>query len=229
MKIGFSGLEISEGKVKYNDPILNALAEKDKPKKISPFFVEFLKEEYSDSDAIVIHKNSILEILILDMDKIENRINKVTDNKEIDLLKKCLSCLEEEKPLCSIDYNDREAEILKELAPYSYKPIIQINQDYDINSIIEMTLKETSNMFFYTSGASESHAWLMPKDSDIISCAAKIHTDLARGFIKGDVVSYDDYMQCHNFNDCKSKGFAKMVDKDYIVQPNEIIEIRFNV
>ncbi len=229
MKIGFSGLEISEGKVKYNDPILNALAEKDKPKKISPFFVEFLKEEYSDSDAIVIHKNSILEILILDMDKIENRINRITDNKEIDLLKKCLSCLEEEKPLCSIDYNDREAEILKELAPYSYKPIIQINQDYDINSIIEMTLKETSNMFFYTSGASESHAWLIPKDSDIISCAAKIHTDLARGFIKGDVVSYDDYMQCHNFNDCKSKGFAKMVDKDYIVQPNEIIEIRFNV
>ena len=48
-------------------------------------------------------------------------------------------------------------------------------------------------------------------------------------FIKGDVVSYDEYMNYHNFNDCKSKGVARVVDKDYIVQPNEIIEIRFNV
>ena len=84
-------------------------------------------------------------------------------------------------------------------------------------------------MFFYTSGASESHAWLVPKGSDIVFCASRIHSDLARGFIKGDVVSYDDYMSCHNFNDCKSKGVARMVDRDYIVQPNEIIEIRFNV
>ena len=36
-------------------------------------------------------------------------------------------------------------------------------------------------------------------------------------------------MNCHNFNECKSKGVAKMVNRDYVVQPNEIIEIRFNV
>ena len=84
-------------------------------------------------------------------------------------------------------------------------------------------------MFFYTSGPSESHAWLVPLNSDIVFCASKIPSDLARGFIKGDVVSYNDYMNYHNFNECKSKGVAKVVDKDYIVQPNEIIEIRFNV
>ena len=84
-------------------------------------------------------------------------------------------------------------------------------------------------MFFYTSGPSESHAWLVPLGSDIVFCASKIHSDLARGFIKGDVVAYEDYMNYHNFNECKSKGVAKMVDKEYIVQPNEIIEIRFNV
>jgi len=124
---------------------------------------------------------------------------------------------------------DTESEIVNVLAPHSIKPIIQINDDSDINNIIEVVLEKTANMFFYTSGPSESHAWLVPKGSDIIFCASKIHSDLARGFIKGDVVSYEDYMQCHNFNECKSKGIAKMVDRDYIVQPNEIIEIRFNV
>ena len=229
MKIGFTGLELQEGKLKYQDPILTALAAKDKPKKISPFFVEFLKDEYSDSEAILIHQDSLLEILILDMDKIEGRINRATDNNEISLLKKCLSHLENEQPLYTMIFNDTESSILKELAPYSYKPIIQVGNQYDINNIIKIILKETSNMFFYTSGPSETHAWLVPSGSDIVFCASKIHSDLARGFIKGDVVSYDDYMNCHNFNECKSKGVAKMVDKDYIVKSNEIIEIRFNV
>ena len=229
MKIGFTGLDLPEGKSKYNDPVLNALSDKDKPKKISPFFAQFIKDEYIDCDAIVVHKDSLLDILILDMDKIEGRLNRSVDKNETDLLNKCLLHLEKEEPLCTLQFNDSENEILKELSPYSYKPVIQIEGDYEINNIIERVLKETANMFFYTSGATESHAWLVSTGSDIVTCASKIHSDLARGFIKGDVVAYEDYMNCHNFNECKSKGLAKMVDKEYIVQPNEIIEIRFNV
>ena len=85
MKIGFTGIDIPEGKSKYNDLVLKALAEKDKPKKVSPFFVQFLKDEYVDCDAIVIHKDSLLDILILDMDKIESRINRTADKDEMDL------------------------------------------------------------------------------------------------------------------------------------------------
>ena len=229
MKIGFTGLNLPEGKNKYEDKILLALANKDKPKKISPFFVEFLKEEYSQIDAIVVHKDYLLDILILDMEKIEGRVNRTVDEQEVKLLKKCLSHLENEQPLFNININAEESEILKELSPHSFKPILQIEDESDLNTIIEKLLKITNNMFFYTSGPSESHAWLVPSGSDIVTCAGKIHSDLAKGFIKGDVVSYDDYMNCHNFNDCKSKGVAKMVDRDYIIQPNEIIEIRFNV
>ena len=229
MKIGFTGLNIPEGKIKYQDKVLSELANKDKPKKISPFFVEFLKDEYINTHAIVIHENCLLDLLILDMDKIEGRINRAINQDETKLLNKCLLHLEKEQPLCTLEYSKEESEILKELSPYSYKPVIQINDENNINNIIKTLLDKTGNMFFYTSGPSESHAWLVPLGSDIVTCAAKIHSDLAKGFIKGDVVSYDDYLNYHNFNECKSKGVAKMVDKDYIVQPNEIIEIRFNV
>ena len=229
MKVGFSGLNIPEGKIKYEDVILSNLVNKDKPKKVSPFFIEFLKDEYVHTQAIVIHSDSLLDLLILDIEKIENRINRLVEKNEIALLNRCLEHLENEKPLCELQYNETETDILKELSPYSYKPVIQINEDQNINNIIKSILDVTDNMFFYTSGSSESRSWLVPKGSDIISCAAKIHSDLAKGFIKGDIVAYDDYMACHNFNECKSKGVAKMVDKDYIVQPNEIIEIRFNV
>jgi ribosome-binding ATPase YchF (GTP1/OBG family) len=229
MKISFTGLNIQEGKIKYQDPVLAELSNKDKPKKISPFFVEFLKDKHDTSEAIIINKTNLLDIIIHDMEKIEVRINRSTDDSEINLLKKCLSHLEEEKPLCNMKYSNEEKEFLKTLSFYSYKPVIQIDDTLNMNNVIEIILEKTANMFFYTSGPSESHAWLVPLNSDIVTCASKIHSDLARGFIKGDVVSYENYMNCHNFNECKSKGLAKMVDRDYIVQPNEIIEIRFNV
>ncbi len=229
MKIGFTGIDLPEGKTKYKDEKLIALETKDKAKKVVPFFAEFIKDEFVQSDAIVVPRSNILDLLILDMDKIENRLLKLEDGNEKSLMTKCMELLEQETPLCDVDFNDEEREILIATAPISFKPIVQIEGDEDINSIIFLALEKANQMFFYTSGPKESHSWLIQKDSEIIACAERIHSDLARGFIKGDVVSFDDYMNCHNFNDCKAKGVAKMVDRDHIVQPNDIIEIRFNV
>lgn len=229
MKIGFTGINLPEGKIKYKDENLIALEMKDKPKKVSPFFVEFIHDEFVQSDAIVVHQDKILDLLILDMEKLEARLSRLTDNGEKTLMVKCLDALEKEIPLCEVEFDDEEKEILKTIAPLSFKPVVKVNEDMDVNTIITLLLDKANYMFFYTSGPTESHAWLVKKGSDIITCAAKIHTDLARGFIKGDVVSLEDYMKCHNFNDCKSKGLVRLVDRDYIVQPEEIIEIRFNV
>jgi len=227
--IGFTGLDLPEGKTKYKDEKLIDLVAKDKAKKVVPFFAEFIKDEFVQSDAIVVPRSNILDLLILDMDKLETRLLKLESGDEKSLMTKCMELLEQETPLCDVDFNDEEMELLIATAPISFKPIVQIEGSEDINTIIFSALEKANHMFFYTSGPKESHAWLIQKGSEIIACAEKIHSDLARGFIKGDVVSYEDYMDCHNFNDCKSKGVAKMVDRDYIVQPNDIIEIRFNV
>lgn len=229
MKIGFTGINLPEGKIKYQDKILDALTEKDNPKKVSPFFAEFLRDEYIQSEVIVVYKENIVDILILDMDKIEGRINRCTDSSELELLQKCMEYLEKEIPLCDVEFNADEFDLLKTLAPICYKPLVQISDEKDVNRIIELAMKKAGFMFFYTSGSAESHAWLVHKGSDIVTCASKIHSDLARGFIKGDVVKFEDYMNYHNFNECKSKGIAMVVDRNYIVQPNEVIEIRFNV
>ncbi len=229
MIIGFTGLDLPEGKTKYKDEKLIDLVAKDKAKKVVPFFAEFIKDEFVQSDAIVVPRSNILDLLILDMDKLETRLLILESGDEKSLMTKCMELLEQETPLCDVDFNDEERELLIATAPISFKPIVQIEGSEDINTIIFSALEKANHMFFYTSGPKESHAWLIQKGSEIIACAEKIHSDLARGFIKGDVVSYEDYMDCHNFNDCKSKGVAKMVDRDYIVQPNDIIEIRFNV
>jgi ribosome-binding ATPase YchF (GTP1/OBG family) len=229
LKLGFAGLELPEGKIKYNDRILEALSLKDQPKKVSPFYVDFRREEFDRCDAIVIARESILDLLIYDMEKMETRLARLEDGAEKVLLQRCLEALEQEVPLCDLGLTEQERNVVVKAAPFSLKPVIQVEGDADINEIIATALDRTGHMFFYTSGPSEAHAWLVGKDATIVSCAAAIHTDLARGFIKGDVVSFDDYMNCHSFNDCKARGLARLVDRDYVVKPGEIIEIRFNV
>jgi hypothetical protein len=227
--IGFSGLELPEGKIRYNDKILEALSIKDRPKKVSPFYVDFLLDEFDECDVIVIARSVILDLLIQDMEKIETRMARLTDPDEIALLQKCLDNLEMDVPLCDLLLTGKEINLVATAAPLSLKPVLQIEGNEDIDDIISWALDRAGLMFFYTSGPRESHAWLVERYSDIVSCAAKIHTDLARGFIKGDVVSFEEYMNCHSFNDCKAKGLARLTGRDYVVQPREIIEIRFNV
>ncbi|MFC1771617.1 DUF933 domain-containing protein [Candidatus Margulisiibacteriota bacterium] len=230
MKIGFTGIDLPEGKIKYKDEKLLALEEKDKPKKVSPFFAELLHDEFTQSEAIAVPKSKILDLLINDMDIIDSRLTRSSDDNEKALLQKCMTKLEEEIPLCDVPFNEAELGILNSLNLPSLKPVVLIDENNpDMDAIIAQALDKANYMFFYTSGPTESHAWLVKKGSDIITCAAKIHTDLARGFIKGDVVGFEEYMGCHNFHDCISKGIARVVDKDYIVQPEEVIEIRFNV
>ena len=228
MKIGFTGLELPEGKIRYNDKILDALSMKDDPKKVSPFYVDFLPNEFDRCDVIVIAKSTVLDLLIHDMEKIEARMVRLSDADEIALLQRCLDHLERDVPLCDLHLTGQEISVVATAAPLSLKPVIQVEGNADIDDIISWALDRAGLMFFYTSGPMESHAWLVEKHSDIVACAARIHTDLARGFIKGDVVSFEEYMSCHSFNECKTKGLARLTDRDYVVQPGEIIEIRFN-
>jgi len=229
VKIGFAGVNLPEGKMKYNDDNLEALVQKDKPQKVSPYYVEFIAGEFAQVDAIVISRESILDLLILDMEKLETRLSRLVDPDEQALIASCLESLENEIPLCDIELTTGQSRIVATADPYSLKPVIIVDQNEDANYIISLALEKAGFMFFYTSGPRESHAWLVKKNSDIVTCAAKIHTDLARGFIKGDVVSFEDYMNCHSFNQAKLKGLARLTDRDYIVQDREVIEIRFNV
>lgn len=229
MKIGFSGLALPEGKVKYNDAKMSALVDKCQPKKVTPFYVEFIKEEFVNAEVIVLPEGQILDLLILDMEKCEARIARSENDEEKELMKKCIEHLEYEKPLNECDFTASERETLQQLAPLSLKPVLLVNDSMDVNDIITLALEKAGRMFFYTAGPKEVHAWPVNKGVDILTCAGTIHTDLARGFIKGDIASYDDFMQSHNFNDCRKRGLIKVVDREHVVEAGDIIEIRFNV
>ncbi|MCK4993832.1 MAG: DUF933 domain-containing protein [Candidatus Omnitrophica bacterium] len=229
MKISFLGVDLPEGKTKYNDDILIKLTEKFAPKKVSPFFAAFVKEDFINADCIVVEKDKILDFLILDMEKVDNRIANSSDDAEKAALNKCQQNLENEIPACDIDFTPEEYIKIKELAPLSLTPTLIINRDLEVNDLIAKAFDKSGMMFFYTAGKQEVRSWPVKKGSDAVTCAGKIHSDLARGFIKAEIVNFKDFVTVHNMAEAKTQGFVQLVDKDYVIRSGDMLDIRFNV
>ena len=84
-------------------------------------------------------------------------------------------------------------------------------------------------MSFLTAGEKEVRAWTIKKGTKAPGAAGKIHTDFEKGFIKAEVVSYDDLMEAGTYLKAKEKGKVRMEGKEYVVQDGDIMLFRFNV
>ena len=230
MKIAYTGLELPEGKVKYNDAILADLEGMFDPDKVTPFYFELLPDDYETAEGIAITNERILDLLILDMEKTEARLSLVDDGNEKAVLEKCLTQLEEEKPVCDLKIDEGEREIINALGLLSFKPTV-VFEDTEVSAdlVCEEVMAKANVMFFYTAGKKEVHAWFVEKNANAVSCAGKIHTDLARGFIKAEIVSHAELMTAHNFKDAGTKGLTKLVDADFPIPEKTVLDIRFNV
>ena len=84
-------------------------------------------------------------------------------------------------------------------------------------------------MSFLTAGEPEVRAWTIKIGTKAPQAAGKIHSDIERGFIRAEVVSYDDLMREGSMNAVKEKGLMRLEGKDYIMQDGDIVLFRFNV
>ncbi len=94
-----------------------------------------------------------------------------------------------------------------------------ITESYDLLGLIS----------FLTSGEDECRAWTIKKGTKAPQAAGKIHTDFERGFIKAEVISYEELMECGSTAKAKEKGLVRIEGKDYVVQDGDVILFRFNV
>ncbi|TDQ04175.1 redox-regulated ATPase YchF [Labedaea rhizosphaerae] len=82
---------------------------------------------------------------------------------------------------------------------------------------------------YLTAGPKESRAWTIPKGATAPQAAGVIHTDFERGFIKAEIVSYDDLMEAGSMAAAKAAGKVRMEGKDYVMADGDVVEFRFNV
>ena len=84
-------------------------------------------------------------------------------------------------------------------------------------------------MSFLTAGEPEVRAWTIQKGTKAPQAAGKIHSDIERGFIKAEIVSYSDLMKVGSMVNAKEKGLVRSEGKEYIMQDGDIVLFKFNV
>jgi len=98
-----------------------------------------------------------------------------------------------------------------------------------LDRLIQAAFNLLGLMTFFTAGPMEVKAWTIRQGTKAPQAAGVIHTDFERGFIRAEVVSYDDYVRYAGFNGAKEKGLVRLEGKEYIVADGDIIHFRFNV
>ena len=237
-----------------------------------------------------------LELILSDVEIIDRRIDRVkkamkgdkTLASELELLERVKMAMEDGKPARSLDYTKEEAEIIKDVALISLKPVLYAanlaegdfqdgvdnNKFYNIvkeyaaeekSEVIPVSARieeevsqleaEEKAMFleelgmsesgldrlikasyrllglisYLTAGEPEVRAWTITEGTKAPQAAGKIHSDFERGFIRAEVVHYDDLMELGSMNAAKEKGLVRSEGKEYVMKDGDIVLFRFNV
>jgi len=98
-----------------------------------------------------------------------------------------------------------------------------------LNRVIRSGYALLNLQTYFTAGIKEVRAWTVAKGATAPKAAAVIHTDFERGFIRAEVIAYDDFIACRGEAGAKEKGKLRVEGKEYIVQDGDVLHFRFNV
>lgn len=127
-------------------------------------------------------------------------------------------CVKIEEELTTLEKCDK-IEMLNELGL----------KESGLDKVIKASYNLLGLMSFLTAGELEVRAWTIKKGTKAPNAAGKIHTDIQKGFIRAEIVSYNDLIKEGSFQTAKEKGLVRLEGKDYIMQDGDIVLFRFNV
>ena len=102
-------------------------------------------------------------------------------------------------------------------------------EESGLDKLIQASYRTLGLMSFLTGGEDETRAWTIKIGTKAPQAAGKIHTDFERGFIKAEVINYQDLLDCGSYAAAREKGLIRMEGKEYVVRDGDLIEFRFNV
>lgn len=126
------------------------------------------------------------------------------------------------------------ASLEHELSQMSEAEAQEYQQEFGIsasamNRVISVSYNILGQISFFTVGEDEVRAWTISKDTLALDAAEVIHSDIKKGFIRAEVLAYDDLVAAGSYKEARSKGTVRLEGKTYPVKDGDIIEFRFNV
>jgi GTP-binding protein YchF len=98
-----------------------------------------------------------------------------------------------------------------------------------LDQVIQQSYQRLNLISFFTAGPQESKAWTIPKNTLAPVAAGKIHSDIERGFIRAEIISYEDYVTAGSMVKAKEMGKLRIEGKDYVMQDGDVVHFRFSV
>ena len=178
---------------------------------------EILKDMFLLTAKPIIYIANISEEQISNAEN-EEMVKQVKEYAEKENAEVIPLCVKIEEELSGLDEQDKK-EMLEALGL----------DESGLDKLIKKSYSLLGLISFLTAGEPEVRAWTIKKGTKAPQAAGKIHSDIERGFIKAEVISYEDLMKCGSMVSAKEKGLVRQEGKDYIMKDGDIVLFKFNV
>jgi hypothetical protein len=230
MKIAVIGLDFPLGKRALPDERLEKLKSIFHVQRTTEIQIEFSDDSLAgEADGIICEKKSKLDLIIGDLEIVERRLSAGEGDQ--DLFLRCKEALEKETALNEVPFSDNQRQALQGINLVTLKPVTFVDQESmpPVPELMRLAFSNCQQISFFTVNERELRAWSLKKGASVYEAAGLIHSDIQRGFIKAEVVGFEDLIKAGGLNQAKTKGLLMIQDRDYIVKDGDLVKIRFNV
>jgi hypothetical protein len=232
MKFALFGIsEIKLGKHNLKDPRFDQadkLVEADKKTYAQVDVVS--EEDLLDADAILASGDSKADLILKDLEFVETRLGREPQAAERSALEKIKSLLESERFILNSDLAPEELQAVAAHSFFTNKPISVATAE-EIQAPERLLLRafsEAGYICFLTVGGKENRAWPIRKGMTAWESAGVIHTDIQKGFIRAEIIDFEDFAAAGGETQAKRAGKQRLEMKQYIIKDYDLVNFRFN-
>ncbi|HVM51162.1 MAG TPA: DUF933 domain-containing protein [Candidatus Acidoferrum sp.] len=232
MKIALFGItEIKLGKHNLKDPRLDQadkLVEADKKTNAQVDVIG--EDQLLDADAVLASKASQADLILKDLEFVETRLGRDPQPAERAALEKIKGLLESERFLFNAGLSTDDLQAVAAHNFFTSKPIT-VAAPEELQSPEALLLRafaEAGYISFLTVGGKENRAWPVRKGTTAWEAAGTIHTDIQKGFIRAEIISFADFLAAGGETQAKRAGKQRLEQKQYVMQDYDLTNFRFN-
>lgn len=232
MKLCLLGLpEIKPGKINIKDPRLDEADRLVEAKKKTYAQVDAVGEEgLATAEAVLTTVEGRADLILRDLELVETRLSRGPAETEARVLEKLRGLLEAETLLSQAGLTPEEWEAVHAHQFLTLKPVIVADEGgkNDPDALIVRAVREGGYISFLTVGGKENRAWLIRQGTTAWEAAGVIHSDIQKGFIRAEIISYADFIEAGGETEAKRAGKLRLETKTYVMQDYDLVNFRFN-
>ncbi len=232
MKICVIGIPgVPEGKHNIKDPRMDKTHELVEAKKKVYAQVDVVGEDgLPDADAILVSRGCFLDLVLKDLEFVETRLSRDPSDAERAVLTKLQAHLESEQPMSTLGLSEEELGSIAGHGLHTSRPVTIAEEEElgDPEALMLRAFRHSGYICFLTVGGPENRAWPIRNGLTAAEAAGSIHTALQKGFIRAEVIGFDDFLAAGGETEAKRAGKQRLEMKQYVVQDYDLLNIRAN-